>query len=46
MTARSLISEKNSKAFLSSAPENDSVRDFDLCIVNLISCGSPLHLTY
>lgn len=46
MTARSLISEKNSKAFLSSAPENDSVRDFDLGIVNLISCGSPLHLTY
>lgn len=45
-TARSLFSEKNSKDFPSPALENDSVRDFDLYIVNLISCGSPLHLTY
>lgn len=45
MTASSLISEKNSKDFLSPALENDPVRDFDLYIVNLISCGSPPHIT-
>lgn len=46
MTGSSLISEKNNKYFLSPALENDSVQDFDLCIVNLISCGCPPHLIY